>query len=503
MCSGQETLTSDGLSFHQRNQKNHTSHSSDNSPYLPNKNHTLMHPLNHFFPLLILLFLTNYAFSQNQIAQVETAIPAFIGYAEKPGTGWLKPQRINSLAEYKRQFGGPAREENLQVTIREVKGSYQVTAGFVGEPSRHNLYYSMEAYFANGGGPCYVVPVAGYLTSGKELSAALLVRGLQALDREDAPSLIAIPEAQNLPDQYRMRECYDAALAQCARRGDRFAILDVGPHQAGDDILAVVKEFRKERVGGKDLSFGAAYAPNLLTTIKYAWDEKTAVVWQLPAGNRPSGMGDLASQDEERYAQARKALDQMRVVLPPSALVAGVYVQTDRSQGVWKAPANVSLKAVAQPVLSINQSQQETLNVDPAGGKSVNAIRTFSGKGTLVWGSRTLAGNDNEWRYVPVRRSYNMLEESIEEGTQWAVFEPNAEPLWIQLRASVENFMLSLWRKGAFQGVTPKEAFFVRVGLGYTMTAQDIANGRLIIEVGFAPLKPAEFMLLKIEHKMK
>ena len=462
-----------------------------------------MHPLNRFFPLLILFFLTNFTFSQNQVAQVETAIPAFIGYAEKAGAGWLKPQRISSLAEYKRQFGGPAREENLRVTIREMKGSYQVTAGFAGEPSRHNLYYSMEAYFANGGGPCYIVPVAGYLTAGKELSAALLVRGLQALDREDAPTLIVIPEAQNLPDQYRMRECYDAALAQCARRGDRFAILDVGPHQAGDDIVAVVKEFRKERVGGKDLSYGAAYAPNLLTTIKYAWDEKTAVVWQLPAGNHPSSMGDLANQDGERHVQARKALDQMLVTLPPSPLVAGVYVQTDRGQGVWKAPANVALKSVNQPVLSINQSQQEALNADPATGKSVNVIRTFSGKGTLVWGSRTLAGNDNEWRYVPVRRFYNMLEESIEESTQWAVFEPNAEPLWTQLRSSIGHFLDGLWRKGALQGVTQREAYFVRVGLGHTMSAQNIIDGKLIIEVGFAPQKPAEYMVLEIEHKMK
>lgn len=445
-----------------------------------------MHPINHYFLLLLQLFLTIQINSQNQIAAVETAIPAFIGYAEKGGDGWMKLQKIASLAEYQRYFGGPAWEENLEVTIKQAKGDVQVSAGFSGERSRHNLYYSIQAYFANGGGPCYIVPVAGYLTGGKELSAQLFIKGIEALDRRDEPTLIVIPEAHNLPDNNRIRECYDAALAQCASRRDRFAIIDGGA----------------DAVGSANLSFGAAYVPNLITSIQISWDKRTSVVWQLPAGNQQSNMGELAGKDKNLHAQAMGALEQILVVLPPSPLVAGVYVATDQTRGVWKAPANVALNLVTQPVVSISQSQQEALNLDPATGKSVNVIRAFPGKGTLVWGARTLAGNDNEWRYVPVRRLAIMLEESISKGTQWAVFEPNDEPLWTQLRASVENFLMVQWRHGALQGAKPEQAFFVRTGLGYTMTAQDILDGKLIIEVGFAPLKSAEFVVLSIVHKM-
>lgn len=446
-----------------------------------------MHPVNHCFLLLIQCFLTNSIYLQNQIAQVETAIPAFIGYAEKGGDGWMRPQKIASLAEYQRYFGGPAWEENLQVTLKQGKGDVQVSAGFSGERSRHNLYYSIQAYFANGGGPCYIVPVAGYLTGGKELSAQLFIKGIEALNRRDEPTLIVIPEAHNLPDQNRIRECYDAALEQCARRRDRFAIIDGGA----------------DAVGSANLSFGAAYVPNLVTSIPISWDKNTSVVWQLPAGNQQSNMGELAGKDKNLHAAAMGALEQILVALPPSPLVAGVYVATDQTRGVWKAPANVALNLVTQPVVSISQSQQEALNLDPATGKSVNAIRTFPGKGTLVWGARTLAGNDNEWRYVPVRRLAMMLEESIAKDTQWAVFEPNDEPLWAKIRSSTDNLLYELWRKGAFQGATAQEAYFYRVGLGHTMTAQDIANDRLIIEVGFAPLRPAEFMVLRIEHQME
>lgn len=445
-----------------------------------------MQPINRYLFLLIQFFLTIQIYSQNQIAQVETAIPAFIGYAEKGGDGWMRPQKIASLAEYQRFFGGPAWEENLQVTLIQEKGDVQVSADFSGERSRHNLYYSIQAYFANGGSPCYIVPVAGYLTGGVDLSAQLFIKGIEALDRRDEPTLIVIPEAHNLPDQNRIRECYDAALEQCARRRDRFAIIDGGA----------------DAVGNAKLSFGAAYVPNLLTGIPVSWDKRTSVVWQLPAGNRQSNMGELAGKDKNLHAQAVKALEQIFVVLPPSPLVAGVYVTTDLKQGVWKAPANVALKLVTQPVVTISQSQQEALNLDPATGKSVNAIRTFPGKGTLVWGARTLAGSDNEWRYVPVRRLAMMLEESLSKDTQWAVFEPNDEPLWAQIRSVIDNFLYELWRKGAFQGTTTKEAYFYRVGLGQTMTSQDIIDGKLIIEVGFAPLKPAEFIIVRIEHLM-
>jgi phage tail sheath protein FI len=146
---------------------------------------------------------------------------------------------------------------------------------------------------------------------------------------------------------------------------------------------------------------------------------------------------------------------------------------------------------------------QEDLNVDPGSGKSINAIRSFTGKGTLVWGARTLAGNDNEWRYVSVRRFFNMVEESSKKATAQFVFEPNDANTWVKVRAMIENYLTILWRQGALAGAKPEQAFFVKVGIGQTMTAQDILEGRMIVEIGMAAVRPAEFIILRFMHKMQ
>lgn len=188
--------------------------------------------------------------------------------------------------------------------------------------------------------------------------------------------------------------------------------------------------------------------------------------------------------------------------LPPSGAVAGVYAKVDNARGVWKAPANESLNSVAGPTVQITAEEQENLNVDAVAGKSVNAIRTFTGKGTLVWGARTLAGNDNEWRYVPVRRFFNMVEESCKKSTEPFVFEPNDANTWVKIQGMIENFLTTLWRQGALQGAKPEHAFYVAVGLGKTMTALDILEGRLIVEIGMAVVRPAEFIILRFSHKL-
>jgi Bacteriophage tail sheath protein len=190
------------------------------------------------------------------------------------------------------------------------------------------------------------------------------------------------------------------------------------------------------------------------------------------------------------------------VLLPPSGAVAGVYAAVDRTRGVWKAPANVSLADVSAVAVKVNDQMQEDLNVTST-GKSVNVIRAFTGKGILIWGARTLAGNDNEWRYVPVRRFFNMAEESIKKATEPFVFEPNDRGTWVRVRAMIENFLTVQWRQGALAGAVTEQAFFVKVGLGETMTAQDILEGRMIIEVGMAVVRPAEFIILRFEHKMQ
>lgn len=198
---------------------------------------------------------------------------------------------------------------------------------------------------------------------------------------------------------------------------------------------------------------------------------------------------------------AGKAADSLNLI-PPSGLIAGIYAAVDRDRGVWKAPANISLSSVIAPAVQVSHEEQEAYNVDVNAGKSINIIRFFIGKGTLVWGARTLAGNDNEWRYVSVRRFFSFVEESVKKATEQFVFEPNDANTWVKVQAMIENFLTVLWRQGALQGVKPEHAFYVAVGLGKTMTPLDILEGRMIIEIGMAAVRPAEFIILKFSHKM-
>ncbi len=203
------------------------------------------------------------------------------------------------------------------------------------------------------------------------------------------------------------------------------------------------------------------------------------------------------------YKTIINGLNETITNIPPSGAMVGVYAATDRDRGVWKAPANVSLAGVVGPTSNYTASQLDNLNIDANGGKSINAIRSFAGKGTLVWGSRTLAGNDNEWRYIPVRRFFNSAEESIKKSTYWAVFEPNNANTWIKVRGMIENYLTNKWKEGALTGAKPDEAFFVRIGLGTTMTAQEILEGYMKVEIGMAVVRPAEFIVLKFSHKLQ
>ena len=201
---------------------------------------------------------------------------------------------------------------------------------------------------------------------------------------------------------------------------------------------------------------------------------------------------------KELVTKAAEALN----LLPPSGSIAGVYATIDRERGVWKAPANISLNSVISPAVKISHEQQAEYNVDVNAGKSINIIRAFTGKGTLIWGARTLAGNDNEWRYINVRRFFNFVEESTKKATEQFVFEPNDANTWVKVQAMIENFLTTLWRQGALQGMKPEHAFYVAVGLGETMTPLDILEGRMIVEIGMAAVRPAEFIILRFSHKM-
>jgi phage tail sheath protein FI len=191
------------------------------------------------------------------------------------------------------------------------------------------------------------------------------------------------------------------------------------------------------------------------------------------------------------------------VVLPPSAAMAGVYTRVDKERGFWKAPANVGIFNVVKAAVSVARSEQDLLNINTETGKSVNAILNVPGSGTVVMGARTLDGNDKEWKYINVRRFFNVVEESVKKSTAWVVFEPNTAPTWTKVQAMIENYLFEKWRDGALAGAKPEQAYEVRVGLGKTMNAQDILDGRLIVEIAMAVSRPAEFIILRFEHMLQ
>jgi hypothetical protein len=184
---------------------------------------------------------------------------------------------------------------------------------------------------------------------------------------------------------------------------------------------------------------------------------------------------------------------------PPSGFVAGIFARTDASRGVWKAPAGTEAKLVG--VIGASRSMTDIQN-GRLNKAAINCVRDFAAYGTIVWGARTLAGNDDtpsEWKYVPVRRTALFLEETLFRALKWVVFEPNDEPLWAQIRLNVGAFMQTLFRQGAFQGQSPQEAYFVKCDKE-TTTQNDINLGIVNIHVGFAPLKPAEFVVVQIQQ---
>lgn len=187
-------------------------------------------------------------------------------------------------------------------------------------------------------------------------------------------------------------------------------------------------------------------------------------------------------------------LDKKTIAIPPSGAVIGIYARSDNTRGVHKAPANEVVRACTGLDCQFNKGEQDILNP-----KGVNLIRTFPGQGIRVWGARTVS-SDGSWKYVNVRRLFIFLEESIKANTNWAVFEPNDEVLWVRVQRTISVFLNTLWRDGSLAGGSPEEAFFVDIGRS-TMTQDDIDNGRLICIIGVAPVKPAEFVIFRITQK--
>jgi phage tail sheath protein FI len=242
---------------------------------------------------------------------------------------------------------------------------------------------------------------------------------------------------------------------------------------------------------------------------QYDFDNLKVTTYAFDPGVPDQGLAGVKMSDAKigagsiLYSKIKNEVGKQYVVLPPSSAMAGVYTIVDNNKGVWKAPANESISSVVRPYIDISSREQENLNVDPSAGKSINVIRSFPGYGVLIWGARTLNGNDNEWRYISVRRFFNMVEESIKKSIQWAVFEPNTIDTWIRVRGMIENYLSLKWREGALAGAKPEQAYYVKVGLPATMTSLDVLEGRMIVEIGMAVARPAEFIVLKFIQLMQ
>ncbi|NEO27846.1 MAG: phage tail sheath family protein, partial [Kamptonema sp. SIO4C4] len=272
------------------------------------------------------------------VAEVSTAIPAFIGYTQKATKGnidlTLKPTRISSLLDYETLFGG-AEPANFALTL----DSEEEIQPFTPLPVNFFMHYALRLFFDNGGGSCYIVSVGDYTTPA---TIDNFRTALDVLKKEDEPTLILLTDAVNLAEA-EYNELCQAALAQCNLLKDRFVIFDVKNEENG------VENFR-QGIGQEYLKYGAAYYPYLQTSLQYFYTDDSVTV------NGSTLLGDDSIKKEKTalYNKIKAELDKQRVVLPPSAAVAGAYAKTDRDRGVWKAPANVSLASVIAPTIKIN-----------------------------------------------------------------------------------------------------------------------------------------------------
>jgi phage tail sheath protein FI len=446
----------------------------------------------------------------SSIVQVSTAIPAFLGYTEFASNNGVPlinvPTRISSMLDYMQFFGRQSAvyfDVDVSGPGGEAKPEIKLKA------SADQLYYALDLFFKNGGSVCYIVSLGAYPASLKKI--ADFEAGLKALEKEEEPTLIVLAEACSLVADEYYGLC-QTALLQCTKFKNRFCILDVKKGAAGQDSIQL---FRGDKLGNNNLKYGAAYYPYLKTSLNYTVDDTKVdvIIKKSPTAGKDDKDNTTEKVKLETFKATRTAFynaimlelsgPKYRVELPPSPAIAAVYAVVDSERGVWKAPANVSLNAVIGPVEKITADEQAKLNIDATSGKSINAIRSFVGKGTVVWGARTLAGNDNEWRYISVRRLFSMIEDSATKATFFAVFEPNEAGTWLKVKSMIESFLYGLWQQGALAGSTAKSSYFVNVGLGSTMTTQDILEGRMIVDIGLAAVRPADFIILKFSHQLQ
>jgi phage tail sheath protein FI len=423
------------------------------------------------------------------------------------------------------------------------------------DASKFYLYDSMRLFYANGGGNCYVVSVGDY-ARGASIQKDDLIGGLNVIRDQVGPTMLVVPDALLLdgqsngggapdyPATFKPSAAFQTVvremLKQCGDLEDRVAILDVyGTLAVNNATLdAVITQFRTD-VGNENLKYGMAYFPFLHTSAVEASDftyrnlqplsllqnilswenhnlyhadnqpKYTAVQNSIDSMASPSQTTDGVQTLTRELANAIPLLKDIlgvvvekNCVLPPSGALAGVYTYTDATRGVWNAPADIDLNSVEQTTFKMSDTQQGDLNM-PVDGKAVNALREFVGRGTVVWGARTLDGNSNDYRYIQVCRTLIYIEQSIKAALATFVFAPNDGNTWVTVTSMVSNFLENLWAQGGLMGAKASDAFTVQCGLGSTMTGMDVVNGYMIVQVTLQMIHPAEFIELTFKQKME
>lgn len=375
------------------------------------------------------------------LSTVPSAVAVFVGYSETGGAYAM--HRVQDFAQYEKILGGPM-------------------APTAGREGRAILHQTVRHYFDNGGGACFVLSVGEYEAmtgiTADHVTAALTSPEIpSAIDREPSITLVAVPDLLLLEDSEvdDVAAVWNAILAMCGASVNRFALLDT-PATAAATLLC------RDRVEPSTGGYGAAFWPHLVTT--------------YTSGNtldRPTA-----------------------VIVPPSGAVAALIQASDRALGVWGSPANQPLTNTLAPA----GGELEALGLFAPDAVSVNTMSFRRGRGTLLWGSRTLADPaiEGQWIYLQVRRLTSYIEACLSEIASYCVFEPNNEISWQKLGAIADSWMRDLWEAGAFAGEDEADAFDIAIGLGETMTQADVREGRMILRVRFAPKNLAEFIQLAL-----
>ncbi|MGB3466735.1 MAG: phage tail sheath C-terminal domain-containing protein, partial [Cyclobacteriaceae bacterium] len=371
----------------------------------------------------------------------------------------------------------------------------------------------------------------GSLIQNPNVKVSDMTAGLKKLKKFPDVTMYIVPEATLLTANDNLTIMQDM-LTQCGDMQTAMSIFDVIGGQNPDPInwTEDITNFRND-TGNNDLKYGTAYYPFLQATVVTS-DQvdytnlnggDTKVLNDLlnpPSAPNPSAASILASiqagndlsvsQNNQSlimasptYKSIMGIVQSKMNIMPPSGAMAGVWALTDNTQGVWYAPANKTPMGVAGVTLAIDDREQESLNVDAVTGKSVNAIRFFNGQGVLVWGARTLDGNSQDWRYINVRRTVTMIEQSAKLALRTYVFAPNTSNTWATVKSMLENFLTNTWKQGALAGAKATDAFSVEIGLGSTMTSQDILDGYLRVAIKIAVSHPAEFIVLQVQQQQQ